>query len=199
MSQQTQPYPVALFEGPSSRMAQLLAVENNNQFNSPIPCSEWTVKGLIGHIQGGAEGLAAKLSGSSPEGTQGGSDAAVSDKAAVSRTLEAGGNEMLGGQFLSFMFLNHLVHCRERAKATSQAKAMDASLGDACYGMFVPAIDQFRSDRFAAAVAVPDIAINHDKLISFMGRPPYHGGRLFCTVKQQAYSGLRESALTGCT
>ena len=71
MSQQTQPYPVAFFEGTSSRMAQLLAVENNNQFNSPISCSEWTVKGLIGHIQGGAEGLAAKLSGSSPEGAQG--------------------------------------------------------------------------------------------------------------------------------
>jgi hypothetical protein len=111
MSQQTQPNPVALFEGASSRMAQLLVGVKNDQLNSPTPCSEWTVNDLIGHIQGGAEGLAAKLSGSSPEGAQGGNDAAASYKTAVSRTLEAakdpanleksveaGGNEMPGGQ-----------------------------------------------------------------------------------------------------
>ena len=185
MSQQTQPNPVTLFESASSRMAQLLAGVKSDQLNSPTPCSEWTVNDLIGHIQGGAEGLAAKLSGSSPEGAQVGSDAAASYKAAVSRTLEAakdpanleksveaGGHEMAGGQFLSIMFLDHLVHCWDLAKATGQDTSMDALLVDACYEIFVPAIDQFRSDRFAAAVTVSDSASNHDKLIAFMGRQP---------------------------
>jgi uncharacterized protein (TIGR03086 family) len=185
MSQQTQPNPVALFEGASSRMAQLLAGVKSDHLNSPTPCSEWTVNDLIGHIQGGAEGLAAKLSGSSPAGAQGGSDAVASYKAAVSRTLEAakdpanleksveaGGNEMPGGQFLSIMFLDHLVHCWDLAKATGQDTVMDPALVDACYGMFVPAIDQFRSDRFGAAVTVSGTASTHDKLIAFMGRQP---------------------------
>jgi uncharacterized protein (TIGR03086 family) len=184
MSQQTQPNPVALFEGASSSTTQLLAGVKSDHLNSP-PGSEWTVNDLIRHIQGGPEGLAAKLSGSSTAGAQGGSDAVASYKAAVSRTLEAakdpanleksvdaGGTEMPGGQFLSIMFLDHLVHYWDLAKATGQDTVIDPALVDACYGMFFPAIDQFRSDRFGVAVTVSDTASTHDKLIAFMGRQP---------------------------
>ena len=180
-----QPNPIELFEAAPSQAANVIGGINDSQLSASTPCADWNVEALLDHFLMGNNMAAASLSGSEAQEADksGGrveaykaSAAKLAEAAkqpgALEKTVQSPIGEMPGGQLLAAIFMDHLVHSWDLAKATGQDTALDPGLVEACYGIFVPMIDQMRGDAFGPAVSVSDDSSLQDKLIAFMGRNP---------------------------
>ncbi len=197
MTQEAMPNPVELFSKASSYTQGVLAGVKQEQLSSPTPCSEWDVKALINHIVGGAQYLKSSLAGDPPPAGAAGASppSPESDVAKLTATyrslaadvLQAATNpaalevqvptpagEMSGGQFLGIMFMDHLVHSWDLAKATGQNTRLDPELVEICYQMSVPDLADMARQHgaFGSAVPVPNSASTQDKLLGYLGRQP---------------------------
>jgi uncharacterized protein (TIGR03086 family) len=191
------PNPVDLFSKASGYAQGVLAGVKQEQITSPTPCSEWDVQGLMNHIVGGAQYLKSSLEGNPPPaGAAGGTPPApesdVAKLTATYRTLSAEAlqaatnpaalevqvptpaGEMSAGQFMGIMFMDHLVHSWDLAKATGQSTRLDPQLAETCYQMCDPSIIEMAREHgaFGPAVPVPDSASTQDKLLGYLGRQP---------------------------
>jgi uncharacterized protein (TIGR03086 family) len=198
MTQGAMPNPVELFTKASNHAKGVLAGVRQEQLDGSTPCSEWNVKALIDHLIGGAQYLNSSLSGNpSPPGDAGGSAPssgnnvaelaatygsltaealrAAANPAALETKIETPVGEMSGGQFLGIMFMDHLVHSWDLAKATGQDTRLDAELAEICYQMCTPSLIEMGRERgaFGPALPVPESASTQDKLLGYMGRQPW--------------------------
>jgi uncharacterized protein (TIGR03086 family) len=99
---------------------------------------------------------------------------AAANPAALEAQVPTPAGEMSAGQFIGIMFMEHLLHSWDLAKATGQSTRLDPQLAEICYQMCDPGIIEMARGRgaFGPAVPVPDSASTQDKLLGFLGRHP---------------------------
>lgn len=157
--------------------------------DAPTPCANFDVRGVLGHMIGGATQFAAAFRGESPpeapadvaEGPDvvaragsalGGLMGAIRSPGAIDRTVAAPFGEMPGDAFARFVVLDGLVHGWDLATATHQTYEPSDSLVAAVDAFALQAIapGMRDGDTFAAAVEPPESATPIERLVAFTGR-----------------------------
>ena len=156
-----------------------------DDLDRPTPCREFTVRGVLEHMIGGATLFAAAYRGESPaepdvsdvlagfgpamENLFG----AVTAPGALDQKIAAPFGEVDGEDFARYIALDGIIHGWDLATATGQPYNPPADLVAAIETYARRAVDPLRDgDAFAAAVdAAPD-ATPIERLAAFTGRRP---------------------------
>jgi len=154
-----------------------------DQLDEPTPCAEFTVRGVLEHMIGGATMFAAAYRGEparEPEvddliaGTQSAlADLAASINApgALARTIHAPFGDMSGESFARFVVLDGLVHGWDLAVATAQTYDPPAELVAAASDFAHETLDPLRDGQtFKSAVEPPTGATPIERLAAYTGR-----------------------------
>jgi uncharacterized protein (TIGR03086 family) len=149
----------------------------------PTPCAQFTVRGVLDHMIGGATAFAAAYRDTSPAPVDTDDPltaigpaladltAAIHDPGALQRTVAAPFGEVPGDEFARFVVLDGLVHGWDLATATGQAYDPPAALVTAADEFARRALDPLRDgDTFAAATGSPGGASPIERLAAYTGR-----------------------------
>lgn len=170
-------------------LGQIASGISPDDLDRPTPCASFTVRGVLGHMIGGATQFAAAFRGETPpdvpadvaEGPDvvaragsalAGLTSAIRSPGALDRTVAAPFGEMPGEAFARFVVLDGLVHGWDLATAMGQTYEPSDQL--------VAAVDAFArqaiapemrdGDTFAAAVELSGNATPIERLVAFTGR-----------------------------
>jgi uncharacterized protein (TIGR03086 family) len=186
------PHPIGGSMDPLSQLDQLAPLLagvvggiSPGQLDRPTPCAEFTVKGVLDHMIGGATTFAAAYRGETPTEpdladvlagfgpTLADLGAAISAPGALDRTVAASFGEVSGETFARFVVLDGLVHGWDLATATGQAYDPPAELVAAADEFAHGMIDALRDGQtFAAAVEPAADASPIERLVAYTGRRP---------------------------
>lgn len=160
-----------------------------DRLESPTPCADFTVRGVLGHMITGATQFAAAFLGDAPpavgpdvaEGPDvvaragaalGDLIGAIRSPGALDRTVASPFGALAGDAFARFVVLDGLVHGWDLAVATGQTyEPSDALVADVdafARDAIAPAMRD--GDTFAAAVDAPASATPIERLAAFTGR-----------------------------
>lgn len=155
------------------------------QLDLPTPCTEFTVRGVLEHMIGGATMFAAAYRGETPAepdlsdpltgigGALGDLVAAMSAPGALDRTVAAPFGDLPGETFARIVVLDGLVHGWDLATATGQPYDPPAELVGAVDAFARGALDPLRDGQtFAAAVEPAADASPIERLAAYTGRRP---------------------------
>jgi uncharacterized protein (TIGR03086 family) len=156
-----------------------------DQLDRPTPCSEFTVRGVLEHMIGGATAFAAAYRGETPTEPDM-SDvlagfgpalqnlgAAVSAPGALEKTIAAPFGDLDGDTFARFIVLDGLVHGWDLATATGQSYEPPDELVAAVDAFARQAIEPLRDGQtFAEAVEASPDASPIERLAAYTGRRP---------------------------
>ncbi len=171
-------------------MRAVAANVSGDQWDAQSPCTEWTARGVVNHVVGGASMLAALFEGKTWEEASGGSRGipeggdplaaldeaagaakeAVSQPGAMEQTLNFARGPMPGSGFATLMFTDILIHAWDLAKATGQDATLPADLVEASYAIVLPRKGQMPQPAFAPEVDVAEDADTQTKLLGMLGR-----------------------------
>ncbi|MBO2460021.1 TIGR03086 family metal-binding protein [Actinomadura violacea] len=172
------------------RMADVLAGVADDQLADGTPCTEYTVRDLIAHIDEVSRGFAALARGqqapAAPDDAGFDGDGrervaehvralgeAWTDPAAWEGTAETGGLELPGERWGKIAFTEIVVHGWDLARATGRPFDLPDETLRACLdhvAEFVPKAPL--PNLWAPAVAVPDDAPLLDRIVGITGRTP---------------------------
>lgn len=154
-----------------------------DQLEAPTPCADFTVRGVLEHMIGGATAFAAAFRGEDapeaalddPLGRFGPVLAdlaeAISAPGALDRTIAAPFGEVSGDTFARFVVLDGLVHGWDMATATGQAYDPPRELVEAVDGFARQALDPLRDGQtFADAIEPEPTASPIERLAAYTGR-----------------------------
>lgn len=158
-----------------------------DQFGASTPCTEYDVRGLMGHMIGGASMLAAILAGQTPgEAPDFGDDPAGASKQAIERLLFAfeapgimeqefnfGMGPMPGARVAGIAIMESVVHGWDLARATGQEHGIPDGLAEAVLENVRKLPEAMRGDQgapFRPPVPIADDAPAADRLAAFLGR-----------------------------
>jgi uncharacterized protein (TIGR03086 family) len=147
-------------------------------------CAEFSVRGVLEHMIGGATMFAAAFRGEEPSADAGGDDVlaafgpaltglaeAINSPGALDRTVQAPFGEVPGETFARFVVLDGLVHGWDMATATGQAYQPSDTLVADVESFALSALDPLRDGTtFAAAVEAPASATAIERLAALTGR-----------------------------
>jgi uncharacterized protein (TIGR03086 family) len=181
--------PVQQLEELGPLLGQVASRLTPSDLDAPTPCSDFTVRGVLGHMIGGATQFAAAFRGTTPAvvpvdvadrpdvveragAALGDLIAAISAPGALDQMVAAPFGEMPGEAFARFVVLDGLVHGWDIATATGQAYDPSDQLVAEVEGFARQAIaDEMRDgDTFAAEVTAPADASPIERLAAFTGR-----------------------------
>jgi uncharacterized protein (TIGR03086 family) len=158
---------------------------SGDQLDLPSPCAEFTVRGVLEHMIGGATMFAAAFRGETPAEADLGDvlaafgptladlGAAIGAPGALDRTVAAPFGEVPGETFARFVVLDGLVHGWDLATATDQAYDPPADLVAAVDEFAHGTLDPLRDGKtFAAAVEPAPDASPIERLVAYTGRRP---------------------------
>jgi uncharacterized protein (TIGR03086 family) len=154
-----------------------------DQLDRPTPCADFSVRGVLEHMIGGATAFAAAYRGEPPADpdlsdplasfgpTLERLAAAMSAPGALDRRIAAPFGEVSGVTFARFVVLDGLVHGWDLATATGQAYDPPAELVAAAEATAREVLEPMRDGRtFAAAVEARAGASPIERLAAFTGR-----------------------------
>ena len=136
-----------------------------DQLDDPTPCDDYTVRGVLEHMVGGATDFAAAYRGEAPKDPDlsdplggfgpvlGDLVAAISAPGALEQTVAAPFGEVPGDTFARFVVLDGLVHGWDLATATGQPYDPPDEL--------VAAVDAFAHQAARPAPRRPDLRRRH--------------------------------------
>lgn len=175
--------PITQLEQLGPRLGAVVAGITTDQLDNPTPCTEFTVRGVLEHMIGGAATFAAAYRGDSatepdvrdPLGAFGPAlgdlVAAISAPGALDRTVQAPFGAVPGDTFARFVVLDGLVHGWDLATATGQPYDPPDELIAAVDTFAHQAIDPLRDGTtFAAAVEPAAGASRIERLANYTGR-----------------------------
>ena len=154
------------------------------QLEAPTACSEFTVRGVLEHMIGGATDFAGAFRGE-PAKTSTGGDvltrlgaamtelrSAVGSTGALDRTIEAPFGQVPGDAFARFVVLDGLVHGWDISTSSGHPYAPPAELVDDVHSFARQAItpDMRQAGMFAEATVPPADATPLEQLVAFTGR-----------------------------
>ena len=166
-------------------LADVVGAITADQLDNATPCKGFTVRGVLGHMVGGAAAFAAAFRGDAPPAdTQPPADllaafapalgnlvAAMHEPGALDRTVQAPFGPVDGETFARFVALDGLVHGWDLATATGHAYNPPEALVAAVTAFAQDAIDPLRDgDTFATATDAPAGARPIERLAAFTGR-----------------------------
>jgi uncharacterized protein (TIGR03086 family) len=180
---------------PLTQLGQLAPLLGNvvgritpDQLDQPTPCAEFTVRGVLEHMIGGATTFAAAYRGETPAEPDLGDvladfgptledlGAAISAPGALDKTVAAPFGEVPGETFARFVVLDGLVHGWDMATATGQAYDPSDELVTAVSAFANQALDPLRDGTtFADAVEPAADASPIERLVAYTGRRPLKG------------------------
>jgi uncharacterized protein (TIGR03086 family) len=170
--------------------ARVTAV-GEQQWHDPTPCAGWDVRALVNHLVNEnrwvPELLAGKtaaeigdafdgdLLGDDPvtafESSAAAAVAAASGEDVLTRTTHLSFGDVPGGEYLSQVFADALIHSWDLARATGADERLDPELVEVCAGWFSAREDAYRQ---AGAVGprppVPEGAEAQTRLLAAWGR-----------------------------
>lgn len=175
---------------PRSQLRQILPLVcdiveriDDGDLAAPTPCANFDVRGVLGHMVGGAGQFAAAFRGevASPGEVDDVRaafprameelEAAIGAPGALDRTIAAPFGEVTGETFARFVALDGLVHGWDLATATNQPYDPPADVVEAVTAFAEGALADLRDgDTFAAAVTPPAGASAIERLAAFTGR-----------------------------
>jgi uncharacterized protein (TIGR03086 family) len=154
-----------------------------DDLDRPTPCTQFTVRGVLEHMIGGATMFTAAYKGEEPvepdlsQPLVGIGDAlaklfaAVGAPGALDQTVPAPFGEVPGETFARFIVLDGLVHGWDLATATGQAYDPPAALVDDVDAFAHQALDALRDGQTFAAAVEPDAdATPIERLAAYTGR-----------------------------
>ena len=156
------------------------------QLENQTPCTEFTVRGVLEHMVGGATMFTAAFQGEAPPdgplpddllGAFGpaltGLAESIHAPGALDRTIQAPFGEISGDAFARFVVLDGLVHGWDIATATGQAYAPPDALVAEAQQTAEATLDALRDgSTFKAAVVPPADATPIERLAAYTGRNP---------------------------
>lgn len=164
----------------------LMGVVDNitpDQLDKPTPCAQFTVRGVLEHMVGGATMFTAAFRGEQPATPDtsdllaafgpalGALGAAMHEPGALDRTIEAPFGSVPASAFAQFVVLDGLVHGWDLATATGQPYEPPDSLVADVMAFAPGALESMRDgDTFAAPVEPPASATPIERLAAFTGR-----------------------------
>lgn len=167
----------------SPALGSIVAGIDPAQLDRTTPCAEFTVRGVLEHMIGGATAFAAAYRGqeaSAPDMSDPLNQlgpalddlfAAMSEPGALDQTVAAPFGEVPGETFARFVVLDGLVHGWDLATATDQPYAPAPELVAAVDGFARQAIDPLRDGQtFGDAVEPADDATPIERLVAYTGR-----------------------------
>lgn len=165
------------------RLAAVVAGITTDQLEKPTPCADFTVRGVLEHMIGGATAFAASYRGDKPAEPDlrdplgsfgpvlGDLVAAISAPGALDRTVQAPFGEVPGDTFARFVALDGLVHGWDLATATGKAYDPPDELVAAVDAFARQAVDPLRDGKtFADAVEPAPGASPIERLANYTGR-----------------------------
>ena len=153
------------------------------QLANPTPCDDFTVRGVLEHMIGGATAFAAVYRGQEPQDPDlsdllgdfgpviGDLFAAISAPGALDQTVAAPFGEVPGETFARFVVLDGLVHGYDLATATGQPYTPPDELVAAADAFAHQTLDPLRDGQiFAAATEAAAGASPIERLAAYTGR-----------------------------
>ena len=180
---------VKTLEQALERNASLIAQADASKLDNPTPCKDWDVKGVIGHIIGGAQMFTAIVKGEEFKPTAPGDDLSGSFLAAKQALVDAFSDPAVFGRTFTFpfgafpapagmgiMLMETFVHGWDLAKGLGVDAEIDPTLAMIILdGVKQSPMSGMRSPEgspFGLEVSVPDSATPTEKLVAFLGRTP---------------------------
>lgn len=154
-----------------------------DELDNATPCADFTVRGVLEHMIGGATMFAAAFRGEEPDAPDT-SDVlaafgpaltnlaqAMHEPGALDRTVHAPFGAVPGATFARFVVLDGLVHGWDVSMATGQVYAPRDALVADVEAFAAEAVPPLRDgNTFAAATAAPAGATPIERLAAFTGR-----------------------------
>jgi uncharacterized protein (TIGR03086 family) len=175
--------PITQLDQLGPHLGAVVAGITPDQLDNPTPCAEFTVRGVLEHMIGGATAFAAAYRGAKsaepdlrdPLGSFGPAlgdlVAAICVPGALDRTVQAPFGEVPGDTFARFVALDGLVHGWDLATATGQAYDPPDELVAAADAFAHQAIDPMRDGKtFADAVEPTPGSSAIERLANYTGR-----------------------------
>jgi uncharacterized protein (TIGR03086 family) len=170
----------------------MVARVRSDELARPTPCTEWDVRGLVGHMIDVCSMFGAALgakTGGQPSGAAAARDDLAAAYAEASSRLMAGWHrpgvreqtlklpfgEMPGEVAINVVLADQLLHTWDLAKALGRPYSIDADLAEAVLQMMQKMMrPEFRGPGkgFAEEVPCPPDASVQDRLLAFSGRRP---------------------------
>lgn len=168
-------------------LGKVVAGIHPDQLDRPTPCAQFTVRGVLEHMVGGATAFAAAFRGEAPPSESDDNASrdllgqfgqalnelatAMHEPGALDRTIQGPFGATPGTAFARFVVLDGLVHGWDLSVATGQAYAPPDALVEEVDAFARDMIDPLRDgDTFAAAVEPPSGATPIERLVAFTGR-----------------------------
>jgi uncharacterized protein (TIGR03086 family) len=157
----------------------------SDQWSSPTPCPEWTVRDLVAHVIGTQRGVMARVKRGEPVEVDRDGDLSAQWFDASRAMAEAVGDEalastMVGGMFAEQSFeslvgrlvcTDLLVHTWDLARATRQDESVDPGAVSRAEEFLVPVDDAIRvPGGFAPKVTPSPHADDQTRFLNFCGR-----------------------------
>lgn len=175
--------PITQLDQLGPHLGGVVAAIRPDQLDTPTPCDDFTVRGVLEHMISGATAFAAAFRGqappdpdlSDPLGTfgdvLGDLVAAISVPGALDQTVAAPFGDVPGETFARFVVLDGIVHGWDLAIATGQPYAPPEELVAEADAFAHQALDPLRDGQtFAAAVEPAPDASPIERLANYTGR-----------------------------
>ena len=175
--------PITQLEGLGPHLSAVVAGITTDQLDNPTPCTQFTVRAVLGHMIGGATAFAAAYRGEKPSEPDLGDPltsfgpalgdlvAAIAAPGALDGTVQGPFGEVPGETFARFVALDGLVHGWDLATATGQAYDPPDGLISAADAFARATIDPLRDGQtFANAVEPAAGAAPIERLANYTGR-----------------------------
>lgn len=175
--------PIAQLEQLGPHLGAVVAGITPEQLDNPTPCHDFTVRGVLEHMIGGATTFAGAYRGKTaaepdlgdPLGSfgpaLGGLVSAIAAPGALDRIVKAPFGEVPGDSFARFVVLDGLVHGWDLATASGQPYEPSDELVAAADAFARETIDPMRDGQmFAAAVEPAAGASPIERLANYTGR-----------------------------
>jgi uncharacterized protein (TIGR03086 family) len=170
-----------------SAVGDLIANVHDDQWSAPTPCTEWTVRALVGHLVGMNLVFTALLNNEAPP--ERGPDrlgndpvgaflescstliAAFSQPGVLERTYHGPLGEATGADRLQIRLYDLLAHGWDLARATGQTLELPNDIAEQSMAFArVQLATQSREGRFNEVQTISDDAPALDRLAAFLGR-----------------------------
>lgn len=174
--------PVDIWRKVADRWAWVYGQVGDDQWDNPTPCTGWSVRDLVEHLQWHVTAVRMLGAEVGPdedwESVRAALEALLSDPSRLEGTVDDFGG-MPGAALASFLVGDRLIHTWDLARAVGvderlPAEAVDVTLAGLQH---VPAEllrgkNPLGVNMMADPVAVPDDASPQDKMLAFSGRRP---------------------------
>lgn len=180
--------PLALLDQSFAAVGLLIGDVRRDQWSSPTPCVQWTVRDVVGHLIGMNRVFAAMLADQPPP--QRGGDmaddeireqftetaarllAAFSEPGVLGRTYTSPLGNATGAERLNIRLYDLLAHGWDIAKATGQPAALPEDAARLSLAFVREQVrDDARAGRFGLPQVAPPSATAIEQLVAYLGRP----------------------------